>query len=1517
MAPYDIYVASALDAIALFSATLLGISRWRSARREGKIKLPVSDGVQNGNNPGVQRYDPFDVTTPEDVLEGYPLEEESFWDGIKTRKRILTTFVALYLATEVLATTLSPTAAEQQIHGLRLGFAAYTLILSLLSLGYYEVELHRESTWHMTMVLLLQVLAMGFAAILPSDASTITVTLYSPSVTSFGWVASVPVVVTMYLSYLSPAAYFSWRSRCGGERDFEQGHREEQCLWLVRCLCAGKLFFSFAGKVLLLGASLEQLQIGDLPILSSQMRATYQYVNMRNILSSTSSSSWSLVRQLLSANKLSLPPMLGLSLWTGSLFYLPPIFLKQIIVYLETDGQRENVRWGLLWVFAFLLSNILLYIVTGQVWFLSIVTMQNEIKMQLSTALYAKTLVRKDIASASAAASSDVTKDEADSDDKAKDDAFSSKAQIMTLMTTDVDRIARLTQHLFFVFDVPIELAVGTIFLYQLLGTSAFWGLAVALFCLPLNHIAGKVVSHAQDSLMKARDERVALMNEVLGGIRMLKFMAWERSFEKRIMKIRARELHYQWLNYAIQALLSGLWALAPIVITLAAFYHFAIVRGEQLTPSIAFTSIIVFNEFKYVLAAIPETLIAILQTVVSIRRVRKYLGTKEVAKVSPLEEQPREIKLVNCTITWPAQASASAASTPRQQFLLMDLNLEFPGTLLLLGLLGEADVLAGSLVCPRSPPDALARYVEVDGEWLVEGLCGYVPQTAWLQNATIRDNILFNLPYDDARYKATLEACALTTDLQILEDGDQSEIGERGVNLSGGQKARVSLARAVYSRASILLLDDVLSAVDAHTAHHLYNSCLRGELMRGRTLLLVSHHVQLCAPGAAYVVALDNGTVKYAGDRDTFRSSGVMGSLVQSAAHEDDGVEDAADATKSDSESERTTFLEEERRATGRVAWSVWMSYIAAAGSWWYWLLFIVLFAVSAMTPVLENGWLGYWSSGKDQDIHGTEYFIGMYAAVCVFGLVVTVVRFFVLYFGGIHASQVLYKKLLSTVLFAQIRFHDTVARGALLNRFGRDIEVIDSTLPTNIGQTVSFFLAAIVTLGTLSVVGGPAFILPMCVVLWLSYQIAKIYGQTSRDLRRLDSVTRSPVYSMYSETIAGVSVLRAFGAGSKFLRQMLRAVDTNANPSFWSFGIRLTCLASTFTALIALVAVLTPGISAPLAGFAFSFSYMSTYTLLILVQSFVALEQAMVGLERVHEYSALLPEGEEFLEPRPEPDWPAEGAIECKDLVIRYAPELPAVLKEVSFEVKPGEKVGVLGRTGSGKSTLALSLFRFVNPSEGTIIVDGVDITKIGLTDLRSRLTIIPQDPTILSGTLRSTLDVFEEYEDKDIFEALRRVHLIPPADDGADSDSVTPDSESEVNANVFKNLDSPVSEGGDNFSTGEKQLLCMARAILKRSKVLVMDEATASVDYATDELIGKTIREEFAGSTILTIAHRLRTIIDYDRILLLDKGQVLEFDAPATLLANSDSSFYKLCQATGKNEFKVLLDMAGVKK
>ncbi|KAL1665993.1 P-loop containing nucleoside triphosphate hydrolase protein [Schizophyllum commune] len=1175
----------------------------------------------------------------------------------------------------------------------------------------------------------------------------------------------------------------------------------------------------------------------------------------------------------------------------------------------------------------------------------------------------------------------------------------------MTLMTTDVDRVSEFAWHLFSLIDSPIEIVIGSWFLYDLLGPSCFVGLAATLAFLPMNHFAGKIVVSAQDNLMRARDERVALMNEVLGAIRMLKFMAWERSFEARVLRVREKELKYQRMNYVIETLWNAIWNGSPILVTLVAFWHYAVLRGQPLGPATAFTSIMVFTEMKFALNALPETFINMLQSLVSLRRIEKYLGAAEVKKLeglgvaSALPAEPTPIELRSCTLTWPqerasgtplvaststttattvAGAGLSGLSTPRPSFILQDLTLSFPPgalslvcgklgsgkTLLLLGLLGEADVLAGQLSCPRSPPDALAvfaREAEEKGfiapdSWIVPGVCAYVPQAAWLRNASIKDNILFSLPYDEARYNAVLDACALTADLDVLEDGDAAEIGERGVNLSGGQKARVSLARAVYSRAETLLLDDVLSAVDAHTAQHLFAKCLRGPLMEGRTVVLVSHHVQLCVcgagkgsakdkerKGAEYVVALDNGRVRYAGDVDGFRGSGVMAGLVQAvdAVEEDEKEEQAieegfegeegqgirpsemktapqpAPAAPAKARKPPRKLVEEEKRAVGRIGKDIWLTYFQACGDKWYWAIFIFVFVVSALSPVAENGWLRYWSAQEltpPSERKSAGYYIGIYAAVALAGLVVTTLRWFSLYGGSIHASRVLYKRLLESVLFANIRFHDTVSRGRVLNRFGKDFEGIDSSLSDNFGRTAMYSLSTATTIITVSVVGGPPFVAAALVIGFFYYQVGKVYGQTSRDMRRLDSVTRSPLYSLYGETISGVTILRAFGASTKFMRDMLRCVDTNANPYYWMWGVnrwlsvRFNLLSSAVVGVTAVVVMLTPRIDAAFAGFALAFANSITGDLLFMVRRFVGLEQSMVALERVKEYSELKREAPEFVEPRPPAAWPERGEINVEDLVIQYAPELPPVLHGLTFSVKPGEKVAVLGRTGSGKSTLALSFFRFVEATQGKIFIDGLDIAKVGLTDLRSRLTIIPQDPTILSGTLRSTLDVFEEYEDAEIYEALRRVHLIPSEDS---SEPIPGD----INVNVFRNLDGVVSEGGENFSTGEKQLLCMARAILKRSKVLFMDEVRhVFVDYATDELIGKTIRHEFADSTILTIAHRLRTVIDYDRVMLLDNGRIAEFDSPATLLRDTSSKFYSLCKATGKEEFAMLKKLAG---
>ncbi|KAG8779851.1 hypothetical protein FRC12_023787 [Ceratobasidium sp. 428] len=472
---------------------------------------------------------------------------------------------------------------------------------------------------------------------------------------------------------------------------------------------------------------------------------------------------------------------------------------------------------------------------------------------------------------------------------------------------------------------------------------------------------------------------------------------------------------------------------------------------------------------------------------------------------------------------------------------------------------------------------------------------------------------------------------------------------------------------------------------------------------------------------------------------------------------------------------------------------------------------------------------------------------------------------------------TQVLEGGLLEAVLFATVRFHDTISRGRLLNRFGKDFEGLDSSkyiqqtvgilakqarckeIADDLGHTFVYALNILVTFVTITYVGGARFAAVSVVMAFISYQIAKVYGQISRDLRRLDSVTRSPLYSIYGETIAGVSVIRAFGASTMFLREMFRRVDTNAAPYHGSWSVnrwvslRFNMIAVGIITLTAIAIMWDPSIDASFAGFAISMAVGITYDIILLVRRFVGLEQSMIALERIEEFSVLPREGPELLEPRPKDTWPERGNVVVENLAIRYAPDLPKVLHDLNFEIPAGSKIGVLGRTGGGKSTLALSLFRFVEAAEGRIVIDGIDISQLGLSDLRSRVTIIPQDPTILSGSIRSTLDIFSQYEDHEIFDALRRVHLLPSSEE--------PLPEIGENVNLFRDLDSPVSEGGENFSAGEKQLMC--------------------VDYMTDELISQTIRKEFADSTIITIAHRLRTIVDYDKVMILDQGRIAEYD------------------------------------
>ncbi|KAJ7779182.1 multidrug resistance-associated ABC transporter [Mycena metata] len=1457
----------ALALTVLGSCSVVGtVYRWTAP---GEVALPLEEDLepeQSSVHAGV-----FNIARPDDFIDGHPLDEAGFWARMRPRKLAL---VLVLAGLVIIASVTDGKTGYSEV--VSITFPAYLSFIAAISLSTRDRTDHAYYTTTLAVLAASALIILFIDVLIPSSSSSQP---HQHDVLVLGlYLVASALILTMprgpRLDYPPENIY--------SEKVLSLAHASTVNVnGVVDASPWGALFFSYISKVATLAPG---FGVADLPLLTADMRALVTFSQIRASVQRTNA--WHLPGgmrfglALLRANALQLIGVQLLSAMTAVGRCSPPYFMRLLLVQLEGDKPIDR-RWGLVYVAGLFAGNFVFALGWGQIWNLAHIA-GIRIVSQTTTLLFLKTLVRKEAATDSATAKP-----------KSGDAPFVHKAQILTLMSQDVHRVSDLSKHVYTLTDSPIQLVLSTWILYSLLGTSCFVGLAATMICLPLQHFTGNIIFRTQKALMKAKDERITLTNEILGGIRMIKFMAWERKFEARIWEIREKELVRQRITYAAKTLLAAVGNFIPLLFALVSFGHYTIIQHQTLTPSIAFTAITIFNTIQYAISGFPEALVAGLQCLISLRRIDQFLESPEVSipVQSPRNRtNAQRIFLSSASVSWPL-AAQSESSTP---FTLSDLSLEFPvgelslicgkvgsgKSLLLLALLGEAEITAGQVECARSASDFLSsigKSISPD-EWVVPAVCAYVPQTSWLRNQSIRDNILFELPYSAERYMETLEVCGLVPDLEMLEYGDLSEVGERGINLSGGQKARVSLARAVYSRASVLILDDILSAVDVHTAHHIYNNCIKGDIMRGRTVILVSHHIQLCADGAAYVVALDRGTAKFRGGAADFRRSDICRSLIQTkptSASEAQTSETpvpllpaskpALDSTPAKTEKvlgKAPKFVADEVSSVGRIPWAVWITYLRAAGEWNHWVWFTVIMITASLGPVFENSYLRTWANAGEAAPYGPIHYLAIYAAIMCIDLLFRMARFFILYSSSIRASQVLYKKLLETVLFSPIKFHDTAARGILLNRFGKDFQIIDGFIADDFARAAELGLSVGIIFVTITFVGGVPF-LCAAVVLGLAYYLfAQDYAHTSRDMRRLVSTTTSPLYSIYETAISGAIVIRSFGASTTFLRDLMRSMDANSCACHWQYGLNrwFSVLSMTFgaavVALVGLVVLLSPTIDPSLAGMALVFASMVSAHLMYFVRAFVGLEQCLVAVERVKETSDLEREPPETIDPRPPANWPSRGEIVCQDLSVRYSPEMPDVLHGLNFQVLSGEKIGIVGRTGSGKTTLTLSFFRFVEANQGKLLIDGIDIASLGLTDLRRNLTIIPQDPTLMSGTLRSTLDVFNEHQDAEIFDALRSVHLIP-------QDPALP--------TVFSNLDSPVSQAGSNFSAGEKQLLCLARAILTHARVLILDEATASVDYATDELVGRTIREKFPSSTILTIAHRLRSVIDYDKVCL----------------------------------------------
>ncbi|XP_077172136.1 multidrug resistance-associated protein 1-like isoform X2 [Paroedura picta] len=1107
----------------------------------------------------------------------------------------------------------------------------------------------------------------------------------------------------------------------------------------------------------------------------------------------------------------------------------------------------------------------------------------------------------------------------------------STVGEIVNLMSVDAQRFMDLATYINMIWSAPLQVIMALYLLWLNLGPSVLAGVAVMLLLVPVNAVIAMKTKTYQVEHMKSKDSRIKLVNEILNGIKVLKLYAWELAFKEKVLGIRQAELKVLKKSAYLAAIGTFTWVCAPFLVALSTFAVYVKTTDENvLDAQKAFVSLALFNILRFPMNILPMVISSIVQASVSLKRLRVFLSHEEldpdsITRGSVKDAERSSIVVKNATFSW------SRSNPP----ILNNISFAVPESCLV--------AVVGQVGCGKSSllSALLGEMEKRDGSVSVKGSVAYVPQQAWIQNATLKENILFGREAKEGPYQRVVAACALVPDLEVLPSGDKTEIGEKGVNLSGGQKQRVSLARAVYCNADVYLLDDPLSAVDAHVGKHIFEQVIgpRG-LLKDKTRVLVTHGVSYLplmdtiivmtegkisemgsyqelleqnmafaeflrtyasaeqnaedgnpnSPAAKEGKLLENGTVVSDGSQ-----SELMRQLSNSSTYSGEAKKapqgSTAELQKASPEKSTWKLTEADAAQTGKVQVAVYWEYMKAIGLFISFLS-IFLFLCNHVASLASNYWLSLWTD--DPVVNGTQQHtdlrLGVYGAlgisqgIAVFGYSMAVS------IGGIFASRRLHVDLLHNVLRCPMGFFERTPSGNLVNRFSKEMDTIDSTIP----QIIKMFMGSL-----FNVVGACIIILlatPVAAVVipplgLIYFFVQRFYVATSRQLKRLESVSRSPVYSHFNETLLGVSVIRAFQEQQRFIWQSDRKVDENQQAYFPSIvanrwlAVRLECVGNcivVFAALFAVVArhSLSPG----LVGLSILYALQITTYLNWLVRMSSEMETNIVAVERVKEYSEKEKEAEWTVKGTPLPSgWPQEGRVEFRGYGLRYRHDTDLVLKNINVSISGGEKVGVVGRTGAGKSSLALGLFRITEATEGGVFIDGIDIAKIGLHDLRFRVTIIPQDPILFSGSLRMNLDPFDQYSDEDVWTSLELAHL-------KNFVSTLPDK-----------LNHECSEGGENLSVGQRQLICLARALLRKSKILVLDEATAAVDLETDDLIQSTIRKQFEGCTVLTIAHRLNTIMDYTRIIVLDKGEIVECDSPATLIQKK-GIFYSMARESG---------------
>ncbi|KAF8477848.1 hypothetical protein JB92DRAFT_2801159 [Gautieria morchelliformis] len=1101
------------------------------------------------------------------------------------------------------------------------------------------------------------------------------------------------------------------------------------------------------------------------------------------------------------------------------------------------------------------------------------------------------------------------------SDDEAKANLV---GRINNYVSTDLGNIIDGRDFLFVVLFGPMQLAICVWFLYVVLGWSALVGMAVMVVSIPLPGYVAKRLNSVQTERMKKTDARVQSVTEVLSVIRMIKLFGWEDKMNKSIAEKREVELGIVKKRRLLGLLNNNLNYLFPLLTMLVTYGCYTILQGQVLTASKVFSSMSVFELMRDTLHGTFYMIPMFINAKVSIGRINDFLLNTELLDqftrkddskepvVDPAESiDPDTVGFRDAVFSWEGSEEQGAEITRRQYRLQIDGELFFKHASLNLVIgptgSGKTSLLMALLGEMHFEPNGAKAGFRLPRE----GGVAYAAQEAWVQNETIKashDNILFGKAYDKERYDKVIYQCGLQRDLTLFDAGDQTEVGEKGLTLSGGQKARVTLARAVYSDATILLLDDVLAALDVHTARFIVDECLQGDLLRGRTTILVTHNVAMVASITDFVVSLGlDGRIATQGTASEalMKDDKLLGEVTDTSEITEK-VEEAMDPVgpeKKDNAGVAKLVVEEEV-ALGHVSWPALKLYVSSLGGLVFWVSFIGGFLINEFASSLATWFLGYWAWQYEQRpawAVPVSFYLSMYALLLIAVMASWSMAMIIYVFGSIKASRTIHRELITSIFGTTLRWLDTVPTARIIARCTQDIRAVDGPVSDYLCDVIELTIALALKFGAVMIF-VPMFVLPGILVFVVGRFCGELYIKAQLSIKREMSNRRSPVLAHFGAAIAGLTSIRAYGAQDAFKTESLKRIDGYTRPAraFYNCNrwvcIRIDAIGSIFAAGLAAYLVYGNGTrTASDAGFSLTMAVAFSGMILWWIRCLNEFEVQGNSLERIEAYMSIAQEPKATDAGKPPAYWPASGALEVANLRARYSSDGPEVLHNISFKIMSGERIGVVGRTGSGKSSLTLSLLRCI-PTEGEVYFDGLATSSINLHALRSSVTIIPQQPELLTGTLRENLDPFSEHSDATLNNALRSAGLFSLQGEN-DASKIT--------------LDSFISSGGGNLSVGQRQILALARAIVRQSKLLILDEATSAIDYATDTIIQNTLREVLSDSTVITVAHRLQTIMDADKVMVLDAGNMVEFDSPANLLKKTGGFLKSLVDESGDRE------------